>query len=51
MTKDELLKKLRELQTVGDPEIAHGPADQLLLDYIADPEISEEYGKIEKWYS
>lgn len=29
----------------------HGEADDLLLELIADPEITEAYNRIGKWYS
>lgn len=51
MTKDELLAKLRELADDSDHEMAHVQADDLLLEWISDPEIEEAYHAIEKWYA
>ncbi|MFA5385737.1 MAG: hypothetical protein WC364_13970 [Eubacteriales bacterium] len=51
MTKDELLKKLTECQSNGDPEVAHDEADKALLEYINDKKITEAYEKIERWYA
>lgn len=51
MTKKEwLILKLNEL-TSSDVEANHCDADSLLLDYINDPEITEAYDKVEKWYA
>ena len=51
MTKDELIEKLKELSKIGDTEMAHHDADDLLISYINDEEISEAYGNIGKWYA
>lgn len=51
MTKEELISKLKELQGTGDTEAQHGYADDLLIAYIADPEIKVEYDKVDKWYA
>lgn len=51
MTKEELLKKLRELQGSGDLESAHWNADEALIEFIDDPEIDEAYDLIAKWYA
>jgi hypothetical protein len=62
MTRDELLAKLIALQTGEGYESEHIKgfirraelhidADQSLLDYINDPEISAAFHGIEKWYS
>ena len=51
MNKNELLKKLKELQDDRDTESAHSDADDLLVEYIGDDEIANEYGKIRKWYA
>ena len=50
MTKAELLVKLKEINT-GDPDVDHHRADELLLEFINDGEISEAYEAIEKWYA
>jgi len=51
MTKVELIKKLKALQIDTDPESAHSEADDLLLEYINDQDISKEFNDIHKWYS
>ena len=45
----ENLKKIQEYN--GDPEAAHGYADDLLIEFIDDEEIKKEFDKIEKWYA
>lgn len=42
MTKERLIKILLD-ECGGDFEIAHGNADDALLAYIGDPEITEAY--------
>ena len=49
MTKYELLDKLTHLN--DDPEENHVNADEALLSFINDEEISEAFNKLEKWYS
>jgi hypothetical protein len=51
ITKEELLVRLSILAKHDDPEVAHGEADDLLIEYINDPEIKEAFGKIDKWYA
>jgi hypothetical protein len=53
MTKDELLRELARLRDEerGDPEVAHSEADDALLEYINDVDITEAFGAIEKWYA
>ncbi len=53
MTKKTLLKMLQELQKDSqyDYEIAHIQADNLLLDFINDNEIKQEFEKIIKYYA
>lgn len=54
----ELLKsKLRDIvrrqeneDPDSDPEIDHATADELLLEYINDSEVSELFESIHKWY-
>lgn len=50
MTKQELIDKLSLLHT-GDDERDHINADDLLLEYINDKDISEAFECIEKWYA
>lgn len=58
MTREELLKILRKHHNKDWPEADHDSpddwhieADQALLAYIDDQEITEAFDKIEKWYS
>jgi len=54
MTKQEkILEELVKLQELskGDAEVAHGKADDLLLEYINDKQITEAFKKIERWYA
>lgn len=47
-----LLERLRAAAETsqGDAEGGHSDADQILLDWIDDPEVEELYGKVKKWY-
>ncbi|MCK9556366.1 hypothetical protein M0R36_11250 [bacterium] len=51
MTKDELIKRLNEIKDEGGGEGGHMEADDLLLEYINDPDISKAFNEIERWYS
>lgn len=51
MDKQSLIECLKVLQKSGDTEVAHAEADGLLLEYIDDEEIEEEYHKVDKWYA
>ncbi len=51
ISKKELLKTLEELRKHDDPEDDHPKADQALLDYIGDLEISEAFNAITRWYA
>ena len=51
MTKEELIKELKQQLNNGDQEDAHMAADNLLLQYINDKEIEDAYNMIDKWYS
>lgn len=53
LTKAELLKKLRNIQKNGnDTEQDHIEADEALLAFIDDKDITEAYRAIEpKWYA
>lgn len=48
--RDNALAALRDLDP-GDPECAQSDADQILLDLIDDPEITEAFEAINKWYA
>ena len=52
MTKPELIEKLRKIQEdTWDKEKNHGEADDLLLAYIGDEDITDAFNDIEKWYA
>ena len=53
MTKDELLKKLREAASTAedDAEVGHLDADQALLDYINDVDVHQAFDAVKKWYA
>jgi len=51
MTKAELIAELKILVNGYSPEENHMEADELLLSYINDAEITEAYRLIKKWYS
>lgn len=50
MTKNDLIEKLRGLPS-GDEERDHALADDLLLEYIDDLEVSDAFNSIPKWYA
>lgn len=45
------MERLKELQLNSDPEQDHSDADDLLLLFINDVEITEAFNEIEKWYA
>lgn len=51
--KQRLLKTLRQCATLSkrDSEAAHMDADDALLGYINDPEISRVYRRVKRWYA
>lgn len=65
MKRKELVRKLEEIRKNQerykdepfseffkfDPEVDHEKADQLLLDYIDDPEVTQVFYDIHKWYA
>jgi predicted transposase YdaD len=52
MTKKELIEKLREIQKdTDDIEKNHKEADDLLLEYIGDMEVSVAFSDVDKWYA
>ena len=51
MTKQELLDKLIFLQQDKDYEVAHELADNLLLLFINDKDITQAFQKIERYYA
>jgi hypothetical protein len=48
--RELLLKRLHEAAR-SDPEEGHIAADEALLDYIGDPEITQAFESIGKWYA
>jgi hypothetical protein len=51
MTKEELIKKLKQQHDNSDKESAHGQADDLLLEFISDEKITKAYADVPKWYA
>ncbi len=51
MTREELLAKITVLKGYDNPQNAHIEADEALLEYINDVEISDAFYGIHKWYS
>lgn len=49
MSRDELLAILRKND--GDYETLHIDADEALLEYINDPEITEAFESVRRWYA
>lgn len=47
--KGNLLIKLDAIQTLSDPVLAHRLANEMLLQYIGDKDITEAYNKIIKY--
>ena len=51
MSRDELIAELLRLKNEADEEEAHIEADDLLLEYIADEEITAAFRAVPKWYA
>ena len=52
ISREDLLRNLKELaDEQGDWEAQHAEADELLLNYINDPEIEKAFEEVPKWYS
>ncbi len=51
INKDIAIENLKEIQKIKDEEIAHGLADDLLIEFIDDEDIKREWNKIDKWYA
>ena len=49
MKKEEIIEQLKTLK--GDPECDHSEADDLLLKFIGDKEITEAFENVTKWYA
>lgn len=51
ISRYDLLNKLTELAgDSGDIEAVHAEADELLLEYLNDPEIEAAFEEVPKWY-
>jgi len=50
VTKEELIHRMKALIT-GDTEADHANADELLLQYINVPEVTELFDNIWSWYA
>lgn len=48
---EELIDRLLDIGKEGDPEKAHGDADEALLIYINDERVRGAYELIKKWYA
>lgn len=51
MTKEELIAKLHEIREKSEREKGHMQADDALIEFINDSEITEAYESISKWYA
>ena len=54
MTRDELICRLNFIASGGlkdDEEVMHVKADEALLEYINDPEVTKAFDSIDKWYA
>lgn len=54
MSRDEAIAVLKECQKSGDPEGAHGRADDVLCDLLTalgNAAVVEEWRKVDKWYA
>lgn len=54
MTRDELICRLNFIANGGlkdDEEVMHVKADEALLEYINDPEVTKAFDSIDKWYA
>lgn len=52
MTITKLIEGLKLIEELnGDPDIAHEKADNMLIDYIGNDEVTKAYQDIKKWYA
>lgn len=51
MTKLELLEKLLEIKKSDDPEQGHAEADDSLLEYINDADVTAAFTALTRWYA
>lgn len=50
ISRSDLITELKELSTMKDSEIAHARADELIMNYVNDPEIEKIFEEVPKWY-
>lgn len=50
ISRSDLITELKELSTMKDSEIAHARADELVMNYVNDPEIEKIFEEVPKWY-
>jgi hypothetical protein len=50
MTKEELVLKLKECNELGT-EDGHMEADELLIEFINDPDVKKAFNDLSKWYA
>lgn len=52
-TIKSLRTELRRLHaiSIADPEAGHIAADEALIAYINDPEVTEAFNRLDKWYA
>lgn len=50
-TLPDIKKRIKAMPDTGDKEETHMEADELLLDYIGDPELTKIFKSKQFWYS
>jgi len=54
MTEQEAINELKDIQKLGDIEIAHSQADGILCELLSSlgyEKVVAEYNKVDKWYA
>jgi hypothetical protein len=51
VTRTELLAKLAVCAANDDAEVAHRDADDALLEYINDPDVTAAWSDVYKWFA
>lgn len=54
MNKQELLERLRALQSLDDTEMVHREADDLIMSFLraeGHDDIAYEFERLDKWYA
>lgn len=51
MTREQLIEVLKECQVIDkrDPEDSHSKADNALIAFINDPEVTQLYDSLTRW--